>query len=300
MRSTFGKTVTELAKKDKKIVVLVGDISHSLFGDLRKIANERYFNIGINEQSMINIAAGLSMQGFNPIVHTIAPFLIDRNFEQLKLDFSYQNQNINLVSIGGAFDYSKLGCTHHSYADLSLVMHLNNSKVFIPGSKDEFSSLFKNNYKLPGIKYYKIFNKSHSFKKLKNASIICKGKSLTIVCNGSQLDNVVKSVEKLNILNIYPEIIYYNTLKPFKDLNLIKSLSKTKKLLVVEENSSQDGMLNLCLKRVNKLKDKSLNYESISISKFIRGYGDYTTLAEANGFSVNNIVKKSKKLFYEK
>ena len=79
MRSTFGKTVTELAKKDKKIVVLVGDISHGLFGDLRKIANERYFNIGINEQSMINIAAGLSMQGFNPVVHTIAPFLIDRD-----------------------------------------------------------------------------------------------------------------------------------------------------------------------------------------------------------------------------
>jgi len=59
-------------------------------------------------------------------------------------------------------------------------------------------------------------------------------------------------------------------------------------------------MLNLCLKRVNKLKDKSLNYESISISKFIKGYGDYTTLAKANGFSVNHIVKKSKKLFYEK
>ena len=139
MRSTFGKTVTELAKKDKKIVVLVGDISHGLFGDLRKIANERYFNIGINEQSMINIAAGLSMQGFNPVVHTIAPFLIDRNFEQLKLDFSYQNQNINLVSIGGAFDYSKLGCTHHAYSDLSLIMHLDKSKVFIPGSKNEFS-----------------------------------------------------------------------------------------------------------------------------------------------------------------
>ena len=80
MRTTFGKTVTELAIKDKKIVVLVGDISHGLFGDLRKIAKERYFNIGINEQSMINIAAGLSMQGFNPVVHTIAPFLIDRNF----------------------------------------------------------------------------------------------------------------------------------------------------------------------------------------------------------------------------
>ena len=74
MRITFGKTVTEIAKKDKKLVVLVGDISHGLFSDLRKFAKDRYFNIGINEQSMINISAGLSMQGFNPVVHTIAPF----------------------------------------------------------------------------------------------------------------------------------------------------------------------------------------------------------------------------------
>jgi len=297
MRSTFGKTVTELAKKDKKIVVLVGDISHGLFGDLRKTANERYFNIGINEQSMINIAAGLSMQGFNPVVHTIAPFLIDRNFEQLKLDFSYQNQNINLVSIGGAFDYSKLGCTHHSYSDLSLIMHLDNSKVFIPGSKDEFSKIFKKNYKTEGIKYYKIFNKTHSFKELKNGSVFKKGNSITIVCMGSQLDNVIKSVKKLNIEKIFPEIIYYNTLKPFKNDVLIKSLNKTEKLLVVEEISSQDGLLNLCLKTINKLKKKKLNYDVISISKFIKGYGDYESLSKKNGFSVNNIFKKSKKLF---
>jgi transketolase len=128
MRTTFSEIVTKIAKKDKRLVVLVGDISHGLFENLRKFAKDRYFNIGINEQSMINIAAGLSLQGFNPIVHTIAPFLIDRNFEQLKLDFSYQKQNINLVSIGGSFDYSKLGCTHHSYSDVSLIMHLDNNE----------------------------------------------------------------------------------------------------------------------------------------------------------------------------
>ena len=300
MRTTFGNIVTQLTKKDKKIVVLVGDISHGLFSDLRKIAKERYFNIGINEQSMINIAAGLSIQGFNPIVHTIAPFLIDRNFEQLKLDFSYQNQNINLVSIGGAFDYSKLGCTHHSYSDLSLIMHLDNSRVFIPGSKDEFSKIFIKNYKKKGIKYFKIFNKTHSFKELKNGSIFKNGNSLTIVCTGSQLDNVVESVQKLNHEKIFPEVIYYNTLKPFKEKELIKSLNKTEKLLVVEEISSQDGLLNLCLKTIKKLKKKKLNYEAIAISKFIKGYGNYNTICKQNGFSVKNIFQKSKKLFNAK
>ena len=114
---------------------------------------------------------------------------------------------------------------------------------------------------------------------------------------GSQLDNVIKSLKKLNKEKIFPEIIYYNTLKPFKNDILIKSLNKTEKLLVIEEISSQDGLLNLCLKTINKLKKKKLNYETISISKFIKGYGDYESLSKQNGFSVNNIYRKSKKLF---
>ena len=126
------------------------------------------------------------------------------------------------MSIGGAFDYSKLGCTHHSYSDLSLIMHLDKSKVFIPGSKDEFSKIFKKNYKTKGIKYYKIFNKTHSYKELKNGSVFKKGNSITVVCMGSQLDNVVGSLKKLNKEKIFPEIIYYNTLKPFKNDILIK------------------------------------------------------------------------------
>jgi len=300
MRTTFGEIVTKIAKKDKRLVVLVGDISHGLFENLRKFAKDRYFNIGINEQSMINIAAGLSLQGFNPIVHTIAPFLIDRNFEQLKLDFSYQKQNINLVSIGGSFDYSKLGCTHHSYSDVSLIMHLDNSKVFLPGSKKEFSQLFQRNYNLPGIKYFKIFNKTHSYKYLKNESIIMKGDSITIACMGSQLDNVLESAKELKKVKINPEIIYFNTLKPFVDINIVKSLNKTGKLLVVEELSSQDGLLNLCLKSINKIKHKKLSFESLSISKFIREYGEYENLSSKQGFSSKNIFLKSKKLFYGK
>lgn len=298
MRKKFGELVCKLAKKDKKIVVLVGDISHGLFQNLRETDKNRYYNIGINEQSMINIASGLSMQGFNPIVHTIAPFLIDKNFEQLKLDFSYSGQNINLVSVGGSFDYSKLGCTHHSYSDVSLIMHLDNSKVFLPGSAEEFEKLFIKNYKSKGIKYFKLFNKSHTYKKINNGSVISNGRSITIVCTGTQLENVIKAKENLKKKKIYAEIIYFNTLKPFHSKNLVESLKKTKRLLVVEELSNQDGILNLCLKKINYIKN--LKYSNISINKFIKGYGSYEWIAKKNGFSSTNIFNKSIKLVSEK
>ena len=159
IRKKFAEVVNELASRDKKLVVTVADISHGLFKSFREHHSNRYFNIGICEQGMVNIASGLSKSGLNPIVHTIAPFITERAYEQIKLDFGYQNEGVNLVSIGGAFDYSKLGCTHHCYTDVSLFSHFKNSVIVIPGTENEFSILFKSIYKKKIIKYFKIPNK---------------------------------------------------------------------------------------------------------------------------------------------
>jgi len=134
MRKEFSDTLYELAKKDKNIVVIVADISHGLFEKFRKKFPKRYFNIGICEPSIVNLAAGLNKVGLIPFVHTIAPFLIQRSYEQIKLDFGYQKLNINLVSVGSSFDYSKLGCSHHCYEDVANLKHFKRSKIFIQGN----------------------------------------------------------------------------------------------------------------------------------------------------------------------
>ena len=87
MRKQFNKTITDIFLKDKKAVMLLGDIGVFAFRHLFKKYPKRLYNIGILEQSMISIAAGISNEGFNPIVHTIAPFIVNRAFEQLKIDF---------------------------------------------------------------------------------------------------------------------------------------------------------------------------------------------------------------------
>jgi transketolase len=89
-------------------VVVVGDISHGILSKFRNENPDRYFNIGISEPGMVNVAAGLSASGLIPVIHTIAPFLIERSYEQIKLDFGYQNLPGNFVSVGSSFDYSKL------------------------------------------------------------------------------------------------------------------------------------------------------------------------------------------------
>ena len=83
--------------------------------------SNRYYNIGICEPSMVNLAAGFSKVGLNPVVHTIAPFLIERSYEQIKLDFGYQNLNGNFISVGNSYDYAGLGCTHHCPSDVAIL-----------------------------------------------------------------------------------------------------------------------------------------------------------------------------------
>ena len=199
IRQEFASTMLEIGKKDKSLVVMVGDISHGILKPFAKICKNRYFNIGICEPATVNMAAGLSKVGLNPVVHTIAPFLIERCYEQIKLDFAYQKLSVNLVSVGGSYDYSKLGCSHHCYTDVSLLSHFKDSLIVIPASNLEFNVLFKKVYKKKGIKYFRIPEKSHNheFKKKEiifgKSILVEKGKNITICVTGHHLDTVIKA-----------------------------------------------------------------------------------------------------------
>ena len=109
MRNRFGKIISQLADDNDKIVILVGDIGYRVFDDFRDKYPERFINMGICEQSIISAASGMALEGFQPWVYTITPFLIERPFEQIKLDIDHQNVNVNLV---GYADYPTLGPTH--------------------------------------------------------------------------------------------------------------------------------------------------------------------------------------------
>ena len=129
MRRRFGKLIHKLAKKDEKIVLLVGDIGYGIFNDFRKDFPTRFFNMGICEQSMIGAAAGMSLEGLKPWVYTITPFLIERPFEQVKLDIDQQNVNVNLV---GFADYPTLGPTHSELNAKKLMKLFKNIKSYFP------------------------------------------------------------------------------------------------------------------------------------------------------------------------
>ena len=129
MRRKFGKILNNLAKKDKKIILLVGDIGYRIFDDFRKEHPKRFINLGICEQSLIGFASGLALEGLKPWVYTITPFLIERPFEQIKLDVDQQKANVKLV---GFADYPSLGPSHSELNAKKLIQLFKNVKSFFP------------------------------------------------------------------------------------------------------------------------------------------------------------------------
>lgn len=147
MRRAFGKILNEIAKKDKKIILLVGDIGYGIFDDFRKNHPKRFFNMGICEQSLIGVAAGMALDGLKPWVYTITPFLIERPFEQIKLDIDQQKANVNLV---GFADYPTLGPTHAELNAKKLMSLFKNIKSFYPRNSIETEKFLKKAHKIKG------------------------------------------------------------------------------------------------------------------------------------------------------
>ena len=304
LRKAFAETMVEVASIDKKIVIIVGDISHGLFEEFRNKFPSRYFNIGILESGMVSVASGISKTGLIPIVHTIAPFLIERSFEQIKLGFGYQELSGNFVSVGSSFDYSKLGCSHHSYYDVSLMAHIPNSQVFLPSSYIEFKKLFKLTYNSGHLNYFRLTENPHNID-LSDSDIavgksikIKEGKDATIFALGPQLSRAVTAANLLIKEGIEAEIIYFHTFKPFDEHAVIESIKKTRVFITLDELSKEHNLFQLIQRSI---AGNIIAFgEQVTVTDFVRLYGKYDQILDEIGFRPEQIDQKIKGLISKK
>lgn len=294
LRKHFADLMVDVGATDPDLVVIVSDISHGILGEFATRHPNRYFNMGICEPSIVNMAAGLNHVGLNPVVHTIAPFLVERSFEQLKLDFGYQRKSVNLVSVGGAFDYSKLGCSHHSYSDVALVSQIPGSAAFMPASIAEFDHLFRTAYQMSGIKYYRLTEYPHGVAipplvGLASGGVhLFEGTDVTLAVTGAQLGNAVEAERILRGRGISVDLFYFPTLKPFDGSLLKRSVRRTRRAVSVEELSDRDGLFARLCEVSAGLAEVRL--EQLAIRDFIHEYGSYEDLCRIVGLDVPGIV----------
>lgn len=143
MRETFTEITSAALDEDERLAVVLADISADRFTGAAARHPHRVLNVGIREQAMIGVAGGLALTGMRPIVHTIVPFLVERPFEQLKLDLNHQGVGAVLVGIGASYDYPSAGRTHMGPGDVALLDTLPGWTVHVPGHPDEVPPLLR-------------------------------------------------------------------------------------------------------------------------------------------------------------
>ena len=299
IREEFADTMLEVGMTDPNLVVLIGDISHFILQPFAKACPGRFYNIGICEQTIVNMAAGLSKVGFHPVIHTIAPFIVERSFEQIKLDFGYQQLGANIICVGSAFDYCALGCTHHCYNDFALLKNVDRMQIIYPASCKELNLLFKQTYSNGFPTYFRVPEAQHGIEFRDEQIIFGKGilvkegKDISIIVIGPQLKTVMDSVDLLKNNGFDPEIIYLPTIKPLDKEMINKSLIKTKKCLVIEEHSTYGGIFDDVLRCSKDLG--GVKYSVINLGdNFMHHYGTYEQHCGRLGFSSEGILNKIK------
>lgn len=285
MREMFVKTTNEIVDNDKRVALILGGISVASFSESIEKYPERCFDAGISEQADLSVAAGMAISGMIPIFHTIAPFMAERAYEQLKIDFGYQKLGGNFISNGSSIDYSSFGATHQCPAEISVLSQIPNMQILVPGTADEFRSLYLSTYDNGCPTYIRLSRdvNSESYDvKLGEANVIKKGKSLTIIAVGPMLKMVLEAAEDFDVT-----VLYYTSIHPFDSKTLIEN-SDSGKVLVCEPY--YEGALDYDI--TNALKREVLIDHCGMPHEFCKHYGTTKENYAEMGLTVENIKKK--------
>ena len=240
MRNAFADEITNLAKKDKKIVLLSGDIGNRLFDKFRTRFPERFYNCGIAEACMTGVASGIAHLGLSPITYTIATFNTIRCLEQIKLDICYPNLPVVIVGTGAGLSYASLGATHHSLEDIAFLRAIPNLKILCPSDPAEVRKLLKDALKMKGPVYLRLGKKNEPIirprKRIGKSDLIIKGKTNLLISVGNILKFVIEASNELKRKKINNAVIDLRYVKPLDSKVLKIAFKKFKKIFVVEEH----------------------------------------------------------------
>ncbi len=306
MRNQFAKSVFELSKKDERIHVVVADISPAgKMQDFQKKFPERFVNVGVAEQSMIGMAAGLAMNKKKVFAYTISTFSLYRPFEMIRVDLCYQNLPVCVVGMGAGTIYANLGATHLTQEDISIARSIPNLNVVSPSDPYELDQAVKyfckksknpmylrigktgeKNYKFPETEIWK-FGK---FRRIKKGGDIC------FLTYGPIIKIVIDIALKLKKEDKHSEIYSCHTLKPFDSTRLRKIFKKFKNICIIEDHSIIGGLSSI-VKQEAFESNYSGKIHSYSLrDSFLHSYSNQNDLLKKHGIDGDKITNKIKKV----
>ena len=287
MRREACEAAVELFASDESIAIVLAEISTDLFDSAFAHAPKRAVNVGIMEQAMVGVAAGFALEGFRPIVHTIAPFLTERAHEQVKLDFGYQRLDGLFISTGASYDYSTSGMTHHSPGDVAAMATVPGMRVLVPGTAREAGSLVRRWHRDPGLTYLRTSAAENAqTRELApgGLTLVRRGERATVIAVGPMLDRVLAAAEGLDVT-----VLYATTVVPLDVSALAANAAPAAEVVLVEpayEGTSTAQVAAAFLDRPVRLLSVGVPRE------VIEGYGTVAEIEAAIGLDERGIASR--------
>ena len=223
MRETFYAMAGEALDRDPRLALVLAEIGVANVGAVATRHPDRVINVGIREQALVGVAGGLALTGMRPIVHTFAPFLVERPFEQVKLDLGHQGSGAVLVSYGGSYDMSASGRTHQSPSDVALIDALPGWTVHVPGHPDEAQEVLRAAFAGDGRDYVRLSAQENA-RPLPGSGLrrVRDGRRGVVIAVGPTLDRVLAATAGLDVT-----VLSAVTVRPFDAAGLRAAVERT-------------------------------------------------------------------------
>jgi transketolase len=262
MRTAFINQLIEEARKNSKVFLIVGDLGFSVVEPFVEEFPNQFLNIGIAEQNMAGVAAGLAMEGYCVYIYSIGNFPTLRCIEQIRYDICYHNLNVKIIAVGGGYAYGSLGPSHHTTEEIGMLRTIPNLTICAPGDPVEASEVTKLSANTLGPFYIRlgkaaepIVHDSDIVLLLGNCLSIISGKKNAVFTMGATL-KYAKDFVIDNSLNA--SVYSFPFIKPLNKINLIEIFLKYENIITIEEHQSSAGFGSAILEVLNDLLEEDL------------------------------------------
>jgi len=298
VRAAFVKALAESARADDRIFLLVGDVGYSLVEPFAEEFPERFINVGVAEQNMIGIAAGLALSGKIVFVYSLANFPTLRCVEQLRNDVCYHNADVKVVASGAGLAYGALGATHHVTEDMGIMRMLPNMVVIAPADPVESGLATRAAIARTGPCYLRlaktgdplIHHTTPDFQ-IGKAIVLRDGADVTLIAIGGILWNVVQAAEYLGQQGVQARVLSMHTLKPLDVEAVLRAAAETGVIVAVEEHSIFGGLGSAVSEVLAESGRPPIVFRRIGINDcFCSEVGSQAYLQEVHSLSTTSIV----------
>tara|TARA_B100000315_G_C14498735_1_gene551309 strand:+ start:49 stop:999 length:951 start_codon:yes stop_codon:yes gene_type:complete len=307
MREVVIEEITRRMENDESIFFISADIGARKLDYLREHFADRFINIGIAEQNLINVSAGLALEGYNVYAYAISSFVTTRCYEQIRVNLSIMSQvremNVNIIGVGAGYSYTMSGPTHQALEDISIIRTLPNMEIISPSDWVSSQAFVDYSLNVKSPKYIRldsvplkqIYQHVSDIHIEKGFNELLRGDKVCIISTGYMTHKAILVAEKLSKENISVGLIDIFLLRGFDEKSLESALTPYSNLVTIEEGFVNKGGLDALINSFIQEFNLSIKLESVGISDHYSFHiGSRDSMHEINNMSVESIIKRIK------